>query len=200
MTFMVIWLLALALVISHSKLSQMEWINTHNNPFADRFFWWATKLGEGGFFVMVILVACLIKVEFAVMFTASFAISTLISQGLKFLFHTNRPLAFFEKINHPWHFVDGVNVHVANSFPSGHTTTAFAICSLIAFLCQNKKISPLWVLIASLTGYSRNYLFQHFPEDVLAGAVIGLISSYWAYNWIKANPKTIYQTSILRIK
>jgi membrane-associated phospholipid phosphatase len=134
------------------------------------------------------------------MFTLAFIISTICSQGLKMLFHTDRPLAFFEKIKHSWHFVDGVEVHIANSFPSGHTTTAFAIFTLIAFIGSNKKISPLWIVVASLTGYSRSYLFQHFPEDILGGAIVGVVSSTVAYNWIKNNYKEVYATALFTKK
>lgn len=196
----IVWLSSFVLVITNSKLNQMEWINTHNSQLADTLFLGATQLGEGGFFVLIIIGCLFVKIEYSVMFTLAFIISTICSQGLKMLFHTDRPLAFFEKINHSWHFVDGVEVHIANSFPSGHTTTAFAIFTLIAFICSNKKISPLWIVIASLTGYSRSYLFQHFPEDILGGAIVGVVSSTVAYNWIKNNYKEVYATALFTKK
>jgi membrane-associated phospholipid phosphatase len=197
-TFFLIWIVTFVWVTTASKFNQMEWINSHNSSWADTFFWLATQLGEGGFFVLVIIVCLFIKIEYSAMFALAFIISTIISQGLKLLFHTPRPLAFFEKLNHPWHFVDGIEVHIANSFPSGHTTTAFTIFTLIAFIGANKKISPIWVLVASLTGYSRSYLFQHFPEDVLGGAIVGLLSSILACNWIKSHPKEVYAKALLR--
>lgn len=196
----IVWLSSFVLVITNSKLNQMEWINTHNSQLADTLFLGATQLGEGGFFVLIIIGCLFVKIEYSVMFTLAFIISTICSQGLKMLFHTDRPLAFFEKINHSWHFVDGVEVHIANSFPSGHTTTAFAIFTLIAFIGSNKKISPLWIVVASLTGYSRSYLFQHFPEDILGGAIVGVVSSTVAYNWIKNNYKEVYATALFTKK
>lgn len=196
----IVWLSSFFLVITNSKLNQMEWINTHNSQLADTLFLGATQLGEGGFFVLIIIGCLFVKIEYSVMFTLAFIISTICSQGLKMLFHTDRPLAFFEKINHSWHFVDGVEVHIANSFPSGHTTTAFAIFTLIAFIGSNKKISPLWIVVASLTGYSRSYLFQHFPEDILGGAIVGVVSSTVAYNWIKNNYKEAYATALFTKK
>lgn len=59
------------------------------------------------------------------------------------------------------------------SFPSGHTTEAFAVASVIA-----SHYEPLWIKttaygVASLVGYARVYHNAHFTSDVLAGAAIG---------------------------
>ena len=70
------------------------------------------------------------------------------------------------------------------SFPSGHTTQAFAVASVIA-----AHYEPLWVKataygVASLVGYSRIYHNAHFASDVLAGAAIGSLvgTSLVAFN------------------
>lgn len=56
------------------------------------------------------------------------------------------------------------------SFPSGHTTAAFAVAITLAPVVP---LFPVVVLGASAIGFSRIYLGAHFPLDVLAGAVIG---------------------------
>lgn len=61
------------------------------------------------------------------------------------------------------------------SFPSGHATQAFAVASVIA-----TSYDQLWVQIAaygaaSVTAYSRVWSGQHFPTDVVAGALIGTL-------------------------
>lgn len=63
-----------------------------------------------------------------------------------------------------------------NSFPSGHSITAVAAVSTIVVLIQPMKVVQvlLSILVIVIT-YSRIYLGAHFPGDVLAGSIIGLL-------------------------
>lgn len=60
------------------------------------------------------------------------------------------------------------------SFPSGHTGASFAAAMSI---CLNKKW--YWglaaILFAALIGFSRLYLYVHYPSDVLAGMALGML-------------------------
>jgi membrane-associated phospholipid phosphatase len=57
------------------------------------------------------------------------------------------------------------------SFPSGHTTTAFAAAVAVGVLHPRLRW-PL-VALAALVGLSRIYLGVHYTFDVLAGAALG---------------------------
>ena len=73
------------------------------------------------------------------------------------------------------------------SFPSGHTSAAMAGVTAFFICSKNKKISWLVFVYAILMGLSRNYLMVHFPSDVLAGLIIGVISAILAHylvNWL----------------
>lgn len=59
------------------------------------------------------------------------------------------------------------------SFPSGHATIAFACAVVLAK--KEPRLRWLWFTLATLISLSRVYLGKHFPLDVLAGALIGLI-------------------------
>jgi membrane-associated phospholipid phosphatase len=60
-----------------------------------------------------------------------------------------------------------------HSFPSGHATTSFACAALLAAVEPRLRI-PLYVL-AALIAFSRLEAGVHFPLDVLAGSVLGLV-------------------------
>jgi len=62
-----------------------------------------------------------------------------------------------------------------HSFPSGHTATSFA-CALVLSSFVPRLRVPLYVL-AVLIAFSRLYNGDHFPLDVLGGAVLGTVTA-----------------------
>lgn len=58
------------------------------------------------------------------------------------------------------------------SFPSGHTAYAFAASTAILVYCR--KAGILAIAFACVVGFSRMYLYVHWPTDVLAGAIVGV--------------------------
>ncbi|MBE6104776.1 phosphatase PAP2 family protein [Anaerovibrio lipolyticus] len=60
------------------------------------------------------------------------------------------------------------------SFPSGHTFSSFAATTALILFRKN-----LWTLlalcVAVVMGFSRIYLFMHYPSDVIIGAILGVI-------------------------
>jgi undecaprenyl-diphosphatase len=71
-----------------------------------------------------------------------------------------------------------------NSFPSGHTATAFALAFWV-FLLTRRTRYRWWgygaLLLAGLVGVSRIYRGVHYPSDVLIGALIGVLWGAVAY-------------------
>ena len=61
------------------------------------------------------------------------------------------------------------------SFPSGHSSSSFAAASTLFY--ANRKIGVLALLLAAFIAFSRMYLFVHFPTDVFAGTLWGIIGS-----------------------
>lgn len=62
-----------------------------------------------------------------------------------------------------------------NSFPSGHTSYAFTFATIVTLLNKNNALIIFTDILAVLMAFSRLYLYVHFPTDVLAGAVFGII-------------------------
>ncbi len=84
-----------------------------------------------------------------------------------------RPTKYFENTE-TLHLVEGVKMHGMNSFPSGHTITAFAIFIILALIVKKNYLKVFFTTIAILAGFSRVYLSQHFLEDIFSGALIGI--------------------------
>lgn len=62
------------------------------------------------------------------------------------------------------------------SFPSGHSTTAFAFAAVVAFLWPR----AFWpaMLFAAAIAVSRIIAGEHYPTDITAGAVLGVLGAY----------------------
>ena len=64
------------------------------------------------------------------------------------------------------------------SFPSGHTAVAFAFS--FSLFWKQKRVA-YWALMLALTiGFSRLYLYMHYPSDVLFGALFGALCGWLA--------------------
>lgn len=108
--------------------------------------------------------------KFIIIFSLTIFLSFLISEViLKNIFRRPRPISTgfnrFQLVltNYPKDF----------SFPSGHTTIAFAAAACLSFF--DKKRKWLYYMLATLIAYSRIYLGVHYFLDVIAGGIIGTI-------------------------
>ena len=62
-----------------------------------------------------------------------------------------------------------------SSFPSGHTSASFAAATAIYAI--NRRWGIAAYILAALIGFSRLHLGVHFPTDVLAGAILGVLAA-----------------------
>jgi membrane-associated phospholipid phosphatase len=158
-------------------------INHTNTPFQDVFFKYYTNVGDG-LFAAFILFVLLFFLSFRNTFIgiATFLISGFISQLIKKIayFDEFRPAKEFAP--HILHYADGVVMHLYNSFPSGHSTTAFAMFMFLAYVFKKKNLQVIFAILACLVAYSRVYLCQHFFVDVICGGLFGISSFLISYS------------------
>ena len=166
-------------------------LNQYRFTFFDYFFFCATYAGDGIAVVALTLLLCFVKYRYAILVAASNSIAALLTQTLKHTLFADvvRPKKFFEGIAE-LNVVPYVENYLYNSFPSGHTTAAFATFFCGALLIENKWLKFLMFLIAVTIGFSRVYLSQHFLSDVYAGSLIGVITSLLMYQFVFISERT----------
>ncbi len=111
----------------------------------------------------------------------SLAINSILTVSLKYAIHRERPFVAEKDI----YKKTDVGPY---SFPSGHTSTVFATATSITLAYPKWYVAAPAFAWASAVGYSRMHLGVHYPSDVLAGAILGSLSSFMAF---KLNQKFI---------
>jgi undecaprenyl-diphosphatase len=145
----------------------------------DPLFWLLSYSGLGQ--VQAILIIALLywkNTKFYVLplLTTLFVAGLPVSQGVKLLIPRDRPSNLM--------FAVPQEEFLARSFPSGHSTTSFAIAFMLWLLTRKKEhawIGKVAIGWAALVGLSRIYRGVHWPTDVLAGAFAGLFAASLVY-------------------
>ena len=92
-----------------------------------------------------------------------------VAQAIKFFFNRPRPLGGISNLPELRDVLGG-DLHW-RSFPSGHSTTAFAAAAYLS--AKIARFRALFYVVAALIAVSRVYTGVHFPTDVMAGALLG---------------------------
>ena len=109
----------------------------------------------------------------------SLGVDGVLTCGLKEIIHRPRPYVTYSDIT-------AYDIETSLSFPSGHTSLAFATATALSLKYPKWYIIAPTYLWACTVGYSRMNLGMHYPTDVLAGAILGAGSAYVTYqinNW-----------------
>ena len=94
----------------------------------------------------------------------------MVVEMVKFLIHRSRPFVHMTQTR-----LVGFQPH-GRSFPSGHTSQAFFMATLVAqYFHPGVWIVFLLYAAALLVGVTRMYVGVHYPRDVLAGAILGIV-------------------------
>lgn len=180
----IILLIAILFQLFFTQLEISLQVRTLANSVLDYVCLYGTYLGDG----WIIVGFCVLLYFFYPRIALALLLMYLLSSGLtQLLKHTlfvgwNRPQWFIREAGLPDNLlVPGAELTYANSFPSGHTTAAFAMFAGLALFLK-KKISPLlFLLLAVFVAFTRLYLLQHFLRDTIAGSLIGTAAAYGVY-------------------
>ena len=124
--------------------------------------------------------------------------AVLISSGvtglLKGVLGRARPFVTSDTLAHDFKLGGGFGNADRQSFPSGHTTTAFAAASSVTSEVQRMWPKYTWYVApvlyggATLVGLSRMYHNKHWASDVVLGAAVGTFSGLKVVRYSHAHP------------
>lgn len=159
------------------EISILDWISKYLRcVFLDYLMPAITRLGDHGFLWILLAVGLLLipkersnGIQIALALFISFLICNLLLKNL------------VGRIR-PFDLVEGVQLLITApedySFPSGHTSSSFAVAFVLLY--RRSKGRYLVLVLAALIGFSRLYLYVHFPSDVFFGVLTGVFSGYFA--------------------
>ncbi len=111
------------------------------------------------------------------------AINLGVTSALKYSVNRDRPFVTYPDI------VNKVD-ETSPSFPSGHTSSAFATATSLSLNFPKWYVIVPSYLWAGTIGYSRMYLGVHYPSDVLGGMIVGAGSAFLTFKlnkWLNKN-------------
>lgn len=153
-----------------------------------------TQFGESHYYLITFAVTFLLfrflwkkplLAYYSLFLFSSVALSGIIVNIVKWTAGRYRPAELFDHDKYGFIFFEVDRA--TTSFPSGHTTTAFALAAAITFLWPRWSL-PAWTL-ATLIGISRIAITAHYPSDVIGGALCGFLSVVLLIHYWKKDPK-----------
>ena len=170
----------------------MAFVQSHcHNPLTDALFPIITYLGEAGLIWMILALLCIVfgkKSGWRVTGTAmlcAMLLGLLIGEvAIKNLVCRPRPFQSFPD------FSLLIPPPSGYSFPSGHSCSSFAAATVLFH--KDKRWGSAALALAALILFSRVFLFVHYPTDVLAGALLGVLCGF-AGLWLCRRLTALYQ-------
>ncbi len=186
---LVILFAAMMFLIINGQQAAFISLNSYHPYFLNVFFINYTFMGDGIFAICLIALMFFYFKRKQAGFTLlyAFLISGSVVQIIKNLVNLSGPKLYFEAGTY-LNFTNDITLNEMSGLPSGHTATAFALCTVLILMLKNKNLQFLILMGALLAGYSRMYLAQHFLPDVIIGALLGtsagILAFYLAQNRI----------------
>lgn len=141
----------------------------------------------------------------------SVLIGCIIGKGcIKRLIIRPRPYEVVGSDYYEWWSMLGLRLDTDNSFPSGHVLVATAGLLALCIMVSNKtkkKLIPFSVIYLGLMCLARIYMMEHYPSDVVAGlllgvlcVVIGIPLTKWFFNLCEKNIKNPFCNFVINFE
>jgi membrane-associated phospholipid phosphatase len=198
--YSVFLLICAVLLFSFSKTDLHIFLNKAHSPFFDVFFKYVTHLGDGTLIAILGIIFLFIKYRYVFAFLlGSISAAVVVNLFKKVVFtEMYRPAKYFELFEtYKLHLVEGVNQHSLQSFPSGHTASAFSIFLMLALITKNRWGKLALFFGAIVVAYSRVYISQHFVVDITAGSILSVLLMVLSFLFVEKWKKPWLNNSLL---
>ena len=194
------FLSSLFLVCVYNKFSLHLYINQFHTSFLDLFFKYTTHLGDGIMFGVLVLFFFIIKKRMALVFLISGIVTLLVTHFFKKIIFKGIPRPVEALGEESLYLIKGIKIAYWNTFPSGHTITAFAIFTILCLYFRKSTWQYLWLALALVAGVSRVYLSQHFWIDIFVGSTLGIVIGFVSMGLVYSERKRVKLMQVCHIK
>lgn len=178
-----------------SRVEGFIMMNSFHTQFLNYIFNLITFIGDGLFTIILSILFFVFFKKYrklSLVLLIAYLSSGIFAQVFKNLIHAPRPSLYFAMHNYTYYIDTFANSRSGfTSFPSGHSSSAFALITVLSIYCKRKYMSIFFITTGVLAGYSRVYLAHHFLIDVFAGAIIGILFAGLSVVWINEKWDTI---------
>lgn len=173
-------------LIQNWDFEVLRLLQSLRTPFWDTVMPYITRLSDNGFIWILAALALLVTGRFGRGGRQAFAAGLTLAVALIIEYAGNEMILkrIFQRPR-PCDLSPIADMLIARppgfSFPSGHTAVSFAAAT--ALYAVNKKWGLCAYALAAVIGFSRMYLYVHFPTDVIGGILSGLcfgLCGVWA--------------------
>ncbi len=164
------------------ELRFLHFLQSIHNPVLDSIMLFFTNLGAKGSILSLLMLALAIFPK-----TRRIGIQIYLALFISILIVNCGMKPFIARCRPCW-LEPGVKMLIelpqSHSFPSGHSSTFFAMAT--AVFLSNKRFGIPTLAVASIVAFSRLYLFAHWPTDVMGGIFTGVLSGVLSFLIIDA--------------
>ena len=209
-TLSLILLGVLGLALLYIPKGDLHWMlcNRHT-PARDMLYRYYTQIAEWLPYVICVIILLFSRIGDGIFASAAQICSALTTQLFKHIINSPRPITWFG-MNYPevqLPLTEGVRMNEWYSFPSGHTTSFFALFFVLSIILSHQwpRFAPytqaLCFVLAALGGYSRIYLSQHFTIDVFGGVIVGMLITIVCYAvFYRYEDKQWYNYRVIKVR